>query len=479
MLKVKSTKNDKFKKYSIFRIIGNETPPRDEPDARLNTLKFILDNEPEFPNSIKGWVLNCIHDKERRELIAKILAEKNQYVVLVPLWRKNYLKAEAKTQKITNLIGINRARNLAINHGKLISEFTFLLDGDCLFNQDLWDKACGEIEEDQKKSHKKIYSIPTSRSTFEHALKSNDPMLLAEPMTVHRYDSEHYFDENIPFGEGDKLKFLYKLGHSRESGKHHVLLHENLCKSIGLVHHVTGSDYEIELDQKLRIQLRNESIDKLMWQVDNADIAFPDYAARRHNKPNDYWSKIQGWFDFRGLYSGFAWEQKDGCKIVEVGSWLGASMCYLATEFKNRNKNAVQLYAVDTWRGSNEEIHTKLISEIGGPDALYEKFLKHMQEAKVSDIVKAIRLPSIEASKQFKDESLDVVFIDASHEYKDVLDDIKHWYPKIKKGGIISGHDYVAGHKVSEAGVIRAVNEFFLGKHLEIGQANRTWLHIK
>jgi hypothetical protein len=472
-------KPPKYKKYSIFRILGNETPPRDEPDARLRVLEFILDNEPEFPNATKCWIVNCVHDRERREHICRMLAERNMYYVIVPIWRQKYLEAKSRAEKITQVVGINRARNLAIRHGQLLSEFTMVLDGDCFFSQPLWDNITGEIKADQKVNRsRKFYSTPSSRATFDHARTSSEPMQLAEPMLIFRHDSDRFFDENLPFGEGDKLRLLYELGHSQESGKHHTLLHENLCKSVGMVHHVTGSSYEIETDQALRIRLRNESLDRLIWQIDNPKEAFPNYASRQHGKPNDYWQKIHGWFDYRGQYSQFAWELPSGSRFVEVGSWQGASICYLATEFKNRNKQA-ELFAVDTWKGSPVDEHRKLISDLGGDEVLYTTFLNHMKQGGVDDMVKPMRMPSIEASAQFADESLDAVFIDASHFYKDVLDDIKHWYPKVKKGGKISGHDYVAGHKGSEVGVIRAVNEFFAGKNLEIGQAGRTWLHTK
>ena len=39
------------------------------------------------------------------------------------------------------------------------------------------------------------------------------------------------------------------------------------------------------------------------------------------------------------------------------------------------------------------------------------------------------------------DHSLDFVFLDASHEYKDVKDDIEHWLPKVKIGGTLGGDD--------------------------------------
>ena len=49
---------------------------------------------------------------------------------------------------------------------------------------------------------------------------------------------------------------------------------------------------------------------------------------------------------------------------------------------------------------------------------------------------------SVDAAKDFENESLDFVYIDGNHEFDDVMRDIIEWTPKIKKGGIVSGHDY-------------------------------------
>ena len=43
----------------------------------------------------------------------------------------------------------------------------------------------------------------------------------------------------------------------------------------------------------------------------------------------------------------------------------------------------------------------------------------------------------------FEDESLDFIYIDANHAYDFVVEDINLWFPKLKKGGIFSGHDYL------------------------------------
>jgi predicted O-methyltransferase YrrM len=69
-------------------------------------------------------------------------------------------------------------------------------------------------------------------------------------------------------------------------------------------------------------------------------------------------------------------------------------------------------------------------------------------------------MDSLEASKLYANKSLDFVFIDASHEYEDIKNDIIHWLPKVKIGGILAGHDMVW------PGVARAVSELIPNHYL-------------
>ena len=69
-----------------------------------------------------------------------------------------------------------------------------------------------------------------------------------------------------------------------------------------------------------------------------------------------------------------------------------------------------------------------------------------------------IKAKSAKAIDMFEDESLDFVYIDANHQYQFVLEDMTLYYPKVKKGGLFSGHDYKPwrrGH-----GVVAAVGKF-------------------
>jgi predicted O-methyltransferase YrrM len=84
-----------------------------------------------------------------------------------------------------------------------------------------------------------------------------------------------------------------------------------------------------------------------------------------------------------------------------------------------------------------------------------------------------LRSLSWEGAKNYSDESLDFVFIDAAHDHESVIKDLVSWYPKVKKGGIIAGHDY---HY--DCGVYSAVNQFFQDNK-NIKQMGACWIHEK
>jgi hypothetical protein len=74
--------------------------------------------------------------------------------------------------------------------------------------------------------------------------------------------------------------------------------------------------------------------------------------------------------------------------------------------------------------------------------------------------VEFIRKPSMEALADIPDLSLDFVYIDALHDFDNVMMDLIGWSKKVKSGGIVSGHDYVHLHN---CGVIPAVRAYVEG----------------
>ncbi len=100
----------------------------------------------------------------------------------------------------------------------------------------------------------------------------------------------------------------------------------------------------------------------------------------------------------------------------------------------------------------------------------FDQFLKWTYWFK--DNLSIIRWNTWKVAKSFQDNSVDIVFVDAGHDYDEVTKDIIAWLPKIRKNGIMIGHDYCDAH----IDVIRAVNDIF-GNNFERGDG-RLWYKI-
>lgn len=155
------------------------------------------------------------------------------------------------------------------------------------------------------------------------------------------------------------------------------------------------------------------------------------------------------WFTYPRLYRMLVENCRPDGTIVELGAWKGRSSAFLVVEARNKSPN-IKIHIVDTWLGSGE--HTA-----GMTDGLYEKFISNMSP--LSGHYQAQRMTTDEAAPLFEDGSLDAVFIDADHTYDAVRRDIANWMPKVRKGGILAGHDYVH----TWPGVVQAVNESISG----------------
>jgi len=114
---------------------------------------------------------------------------------------------------------------------------------------------------------------------------------------------------------------------------------------------------------------------------------------------------------------------------------------------------ASKLYSVDNWGkisgqtgdgGFENDWHQKN----------YENAMSLFKEFGTKSVV--LRGISWDMAVNVPDESLDCVYIDCCHEYGCVKNDLKAWFPKVKKGGIVAGHDI--NNKMY--GVLQAVYEF-------------------
>jgi cephalosporin hydroxylase len=141
-------------------------------------------------------------------------------------------------------------------------------------------------------------------------------------------------------------------------------------------------------------------------------------------------------------------------RFVEVGVYSGASCAFMTKQLLGRNI-PFEMYAVDLWDKVNAETDYERI--VSTP--IWIEFTTRLQREHLLQHVRVIQKESTKAAADFADQSLDFVFIDANHSYEHVKADIEAWKPKMKVGGMLSGHDYG-----EPCGVKQAVDELLPGQ---------------
>ena len=189
---------------------------------------------------------------------------------------------------------------------------------------------------------------------------------------------------------------------------------------------------------------------------------------------SERWRDIPGWFDdeLAEVYRHAVTRAVDGSRFVEVGCYLGRSTTFLIDEMRRQGKR-ITLWIVDNFSGISPE-HAHLYPEKSHLTA----FLNNLPDCHGLN-VNVHPGESVDIAKQFANDSLDFVFLDADHSYEAVMADIIVWLCKVKPGGILTGDDY--SHCFP--GVIRAVDEL-LGEEVMAPfgprkSFNRSWLYNK
>lgn len=171
------------------------------------------------------------------------------------------------------------------------------------------------------------------------------------------------------------------------------------------------------------------------------------------------WHEIEGWFQWRSAQEEAVRYFPPGSAFVEVGTYLGRSLCSLA-ELVEQSGKQITLIGVDTCRGSGPEgskkkdYHGAAVERGGGTFA--GELHRNIGACGYDNLVSLIIADSATASRFFADASLDWVHLDARHDLASVKRDIEAWLPKIKIDGWLSGDDY---DEIKWPEVVQAVRE--------------------
>lgn len=155
---------------------------------------------------------------------------------------------------------------------------------------------------------------------------------------------------------------------------------------------------------------------------------------------------------------------------VEVGVFDGYTSDILLQEFPE-----LLLWLVDLWQPVAPFTHI----DAAGFEQIRRCALWWTSHA--DDRRYELRMDSAAAAELFPESSLDFAFIDADHYYESVRRDLQAWWPRVRPGGLLCGHDYgVYADATGEWGVRRAVDEFtgLVGRQLRLGP-DGMWCLVK
>ncbi|KAG2185591.1 hypothetical protein INT44_002384 [Umbelopsis vinacea] len=230
----------------LYRIIGNDLPPRHKEGQTLSNLAFILQHEQSFPNTRKIFLLNRIVDPVNEAAIIRLLDEYKMEYIRAPFHEEDYVKMDfrledfpekdflhsddymhfSKVAKLRTLdytyhdknlyaMNNNGGRNTALRHAKSISNTRWIMpfDGNCFLSVNSFQEIRSQLE--RYGHNTKYFVVPMTRLLNNSVLldgMDEKPKTPEEPQLIFRYDSDEEYNPNMRYGRRSKLELLWRVG---------------------------------------------------------------------------------------------------------------------------------------------------------------------------------------------------------------------------------------------------------------------------
>jgi UDP:flavonoid glycosyltransferase YjiC (YdhE family) len=286
--------------FVLYRILGNDLPPRHKKGQILENLKFILDHEPELKNCQKRWIVNRIIDCEQEKAIINLLKQNAQEYIHIPFVAQEYAAIDldyegfpepdffnsetyhklgpvAKdyalnyTYRHKNIYVMNNngARNVALRDGLKLAKWVLPWDGNCFITQGAWNLI---LEGIKTLKDEKYIIVPMTRvlNNLDTLNPEFIPNPVEEPQIIFRCDAQEEFNEQMQYGRLPKIQLLWRLGVPGKWDDWKLQPWENydrsLCREAGLFKHLgwvarlSSGKQDQEKDSDLRNNQRNEAI---------------------------------------------------------------------------------------------------------------------------------------------------------------------------------------------------------------------------
>jgi len=228
--------------FVLYRILGNDLPPRHVRGQTRKNIQFILENECDFNGCEKRFILNSMVNADEEKTIMDMLDKAGYPFLRIPFNKEEYLKLGWDTggvpeefipdspgfkklkreeqgriwmriyrYKNNYVMNNNGARNAALAQGRKLAKWVLPWDGNCFITKKGWDDIVSSVKISLEMPY---FVVPMARIINNQILLKSDytPKALEEPQIIFRKDSLLCFNESFFYGRRDKVELLWRLG---------------------------------------------------------------------------------------------------------------------------------------------------------------------------------------------------------------------------------------------------------------------------
>lgn len=206
----------------LYRILGNDLPPRHYPGQTMENLRYQIENEHEFDDVEKVWVINRVVDAIYATDLMNILDHAGKEYIVLPFVPNDYGKLTSFEDKAAYITNNNPARNACLEDGfSKGADIVLPFDGNCFFTDEAWFYARNGIINGylspyftvplaRCKSYNDLEKAPQIKEMYTMGrLKRQD---LSEPQIGFGVDHDLRFDERLRYSMGPKAELLIRIG---------------------------------------------------------------------------------------------------------------------------------------------------------------------------------------------------------------------------------------------------------------------------
>jgi hypothetical protein len=228
--------------FVLYRIIGNDLPPRHGMGQARRNLAFILEHEPDLPRCEKRFVVNRIVDAEEERRIEMLLEQAGVTYFRIPFsWaeyaqvpldlagvpepympgspRFDWLRSEqqervrARLYRLKNNYAMNNngARNAALEDGRSVAKWILPWDGNCFLSKQAYEEIREAVGTQPEVPYflVRMVRLDDNKQALDSDVASR---AVEEPQVVFRRDAAMRFDAAFPYGQRPKAELLWRLG---------------------------------------------------------------------------------------------------------------------------------------------------------------------------------------------------------------------------------------------------------------------------